>query len=243
MYMPTVGYVNSFETFGSVDGPGVRFVVFLKGCKLRCRYCHNPETWNGEGERYTSEEVFEKAVRYKGYWGKDGGITVSGGEPLLQIDFLTELFALCKKNGISTVIDTSGEPFCSDKTWIKDFDRLINLTDLVILDLKEFDEKRHIALTGKTNKNIFDMAKYLSDRNKDMWIRHVLVPNLTDSEDSLISLRKFIDSLKSVKKVEILPYHSFGIPKWENLNLSYSLYDTVSPSDEDIKKAEKILVY
>lgn len=241
--MPTVGYVNSFESFGSVDGPGVRFVVFLKGCKLRCRYCHNPETWNGEGEKYTAQEVFEKAIRYKGYWGKDGGITVSGGEPLLQIDFLIELFSLCKKKGISTVIDTSGEPFCDNKAWRESFDRLINLTDLVILDLKEYDEKRHIELTGKTNKNIFEMAKHLSDINKDMWIRHVLVPNITDEEKSLLGLRNFIDSLKSVKKVEILPYHAFGIPKWEKLNLAYSLYDASSPTEEQIKRAEEILVY
>ena len=241
--MPTVGYVNSFESFGSVDGPGVRFVVFMQGCNLRCRYCHNPETWNGSGEKYTAQEIFKKAIRYKGYWGKDGGITVSGGEPMMQIEFLTELFALCRENGINTVIDTSGQPFCDDKKWREDFGRLINLTDLVILDLKEFDEKRHIALTGKTNKNILDMAKYLSDINKDMWIRHVLVPGLTDEEESLIHLRKFTDTLKSVKKVEILPYHAFGIPKWEKLNLKYSLYDTQSPDAEQIKRAEEILVY
>lgn len=238
----TMGRVHSLETFGSVDGPGVRFVIFLQGCKMRCKYCHNPETWKmADGEEWTAQALLGRAMRYKGYWGKDGGITVSGGEPLLQIDFVTELFRLAKKKNVHTALDTSAQPFSNDPDFLEKFNELIKYTDLVILDLKEFDDVKHRELTGHSNENILNMAKYLSDHNIPMWIRHVLVPGLTDDEQGLASLYSFIKQLKTVQRVEILPYHTLGLFKWENLNIPYPLADVPTPSDEEVKKAEKLL--
>lgn len=235
------GNIHSLETFGLVDGPGVRFVVFMQGCALRCRYCHNPETWAGGGSPWTARQLFDKAWRYRAYWKGNGGITVSGGEPLLQTEFLTEFFSMAKNRGVNTAIDTAGQPFCRDEAWLARFDKLMELTDLVILDIKEWDEQRHISLTGKTNENIKDMARYLSDMGKPMWIRHVLVPNLTDREDDLRGMAEFIASLKTVKKVEVLPYHAFGMPSWEKLGLDYSLKNAEAPDAEQIKRAEELL--
>ena len=241
------GIINSFETFGLVDGPGVRFVIFLQGCNMRCKYCHNPETWNLKDCNsiiMSSKEVFEKAYRYHYYWGENnsnGGITVSGGEPLLQIEFLIELFTLAKENNVSCVIDTSGEPFTAEKEYLEKFDKLMNLTDLFIIDLKLFDNDKHKELTGKSNKSILNLMTYLSNHNKEMWIRRVLVPNLTDNKEDLINTKKFINTLKTVTKVEILPYHSLAIAKYDKLGIKYSLVDYRSPAEEEIKKAEKIL--
>lgn len=240
------GYVHVLESFGSVDGPGVRFVVFMQGCHLRCKYCHNPDTWNFKGgKEYTPDELLKEALKYKTYWGKDmkkGGVTVSGGEPLCQIEFVTEFFKLLKSKGVHTTLDTAGQPFKRDKEFLEKFDELIKYTDLVMLDLKEFDSKKHKDLTGFDNENIFDMAKYLSDKNIPMWIRHVLVPGITDNEEDLENLRKFIDTLKTVEKVEILPYHTLGLFKWENLKIDYPLKGVRSPYKEEIQKAENILV-
>ncbi|MBQ1389237.1 MAG: pyruvate formate lyase-activating protein [Clostridia bacterium] len=235
------GNVHSLESFGLVDGPGVRFVVFMQGCALRCKYCHNPETWAGGGSLWTPKQLFDKVYRFAPYWKKDGGITVSGGEPLLQIDFLIEFFKLAKKKNIHTAIDTAGQPFSTDETWLAKFDRLMKLTDLIILDLKDWDNESHKQLTGMGNDNIKAMAKYLSDINKPMWIRHVLVPGLTDKEEDLKAISDFISELKSVQRVEILPYHVFGMPQWEKLGLDYQLKDARVPTDEEIKRAEEIL--
>ena len=235
------GNVHSLESFGLVDGPGVRFVVFLQGCALRCKYCHNPETWAGGGSPWTAKQLFDKALRFRPYWKNDGGITISGGEPLLQIDFLIEFFRLAKSKKIHTAIDTAGQPFCTDEKWLSKFDLLMTLTDLVILDIKDWDNESHKALTGMGNDNIKAMAKYLSDTNKPMWIRHVLVPGLTDNEDDLQKISDFISDLRSVKRVEILPYHAMGMPQWEKLGLEYELKDVKSPDDEQIKRAEDIL--
>ena len=177
------GYVHSLESFGSVDGPGVRYVIFLSGCAMRCQFCHNPDTWKmGEGQQYTPSQLLKQALRYKNYWGNKGGITVSGGEPLLQIDFLTELFRQAKAAGVHTTLDTSGNPFTFEEPFISKFNELMAVTDLFMLDIKHIDDEKHKKLTGWTNKNILDMAKYLSDNNKDMWIRHVLVPKVTDDK-------------------------------------------------------------
>ena len=239
--MSATGYVHSLESFGLVDGPGVRFVVFLSGCAMRCKFCHNPDTWSFNGQEWSADELFKKALRYKSYWKDNGGITVSGGEPLLQTDFVCELFSLAKEHSISTVIDTSGQPFCTDEEWLKKFKRLMSVTDLVILDIKSMDEKRHIEITGHTNSNILQMAQYLSDNGHKMWLRHVLVPSLTDDADDLEKLRKFAGNLKTVKRVEILPYHTLGVSKWENLKMDYPLKGVPTPTAEEIKKAEKIL--
>ncbi len=239
-----IGKVHSLETFGSVDGPGVRFVAFLQGCAMRCRYCHNPETWSSAGEEWTASDLFAKAWKYHNYWGKNlqsGGITISGGEPLLQIEFVTEVFRLAKEKGVHTAVDTAGQPFSFSEPFISRFNELLKVTDLFLLDLKEIDEQKHIALTGHTNKNILEMAKYLSDNGKDMWIRHVLVPELTDDESGLKDMSDFIKSLKTVKRVEVLPYHTLGLFKWEKLGIDYSLKDARVPTDEEVKKACDLL--
>lgn len=238
------GRVHSLETFGSVDGPGVRFVAFLQGCAMRCRYCHNPETWALGGEEWTASRLFERAWKYHNYWGKNlqsGGITISGGEPLLQMKFVTEVFRLAKEKGVHTAVDTAGQPFSFSEPFVSEFNELLEVTDLFLLDLKEMNEQKHIALTGHTNKNILEMAKYLSDNGKDMWIRHVLVPDLTDDESGLKEMSSFIGSLKTVKRVEVLPYHTLGLFKWEKLGIEYSLKDARIPTDEEVKKAQNLL--
>ena len=236
------GIVNNIETFGLVDGPGVRFVAFLQGCNMRCKYCHNPETWDkNRGKEWTAEDLFNRAYRYKGYWGKDGGITISGGEPLLQIEFVTEVFRLAKEKGVHTTLDTSGQPFKNDPAFLNKFNELLKYTDLVMLDLKEIETDKHKSLTGFYNENILEMAKYLSEKNIKMWIRHVLVPNHTDDQAGLIKLNKFIKSLKTVDRVEILPYHTLGIVKWAEEKLDYPLEGVPVPTDEQIKRAEELL--
>ncbi len=236
------GRVHSVETFGLVDGPGVRYVIFVQGCHMRCKYCHNPETWSlTEGEELSAKQVFDKAYRYKNYWKNNGGITISGGEPLLQIDFVTEIFKMAKEKNIHTTLDTSGNPFTLEEPFISKFNELMKVTDLFMLDIKEMDEEKHKSLTNWTNANIIEMAKYLSDHGKDMWIRHVLVPGLTDGEEELKKLKELIDNLKTVTKVEILPYHTLGLFKWQNLKIDYPLEGVQVPTGEEVKKAEDIL--
>ena len=236
------GRVHSTESFGSVDGPGVRYVIFMQGCRLRCRYCHNPDTWStGGGEKRTAEELLDSAERYRGYWGRDGGITVSGGEPLLQIDFLLDLFRNAKLRDINTCVDTAGQPFTREPHFLTKFSELCRLTDLFIVDIKHIDPQRHIALTGSGNENILDMLRYLSENGNPVWIRHVLVPELTDDDEYLRRTQEFISSLNNVKKVEILPYHSFGAYKWEKLGIPYSLNNIQPPDKERVENARRIL--
>lgn len=237
-----VGRIHSHETFGLVDGPGVRYVVFMQGCRMRCQYCHNPDTWKlSGGEEWTAEALFQKCWRYHTYWRNNGGITVSGGEPLLQIDFLIEFFKLAKQKGVNTTLDTAGNPFTLEEPFIGKFEELMQYTDLVMLDLKQTDAAAHKKLTGWDNGNILEMARWLSDHGKDMWIRRVLVPGVTDGEEELKQLKQFIDSLKTVKRVEILSYHTLGQFKWENLNIPYPLEDVPTPTPEQVAEAEAIL--
>ena len=240
---PPVGYVHSLESFGSVDGPGVRFVVFLQGCALRCKYCHNPETWSCQGGvEYTPEALFQKVYRYRNYWGKKGGITVSGGEPLRQLDFLTAFFALARSKGVHTALDTAGQPFRpDDPEYRAAFDRLMQSTSLVILDLKEIDPEKHRQLTGQDNANILAMARHISELGVPLWIRHVLVPGLTDDEEGLRRTADFIASLRTVQRVEVLPYHTLGLFKWEKLGIPYPLPDAVPPTAEQVRRAEELL--
>lgn len=236
-----IGYIHSLESFGLVDGPGVRFVVFLQGCSMRCKFCHNPETWHSGGEEWTPKKLYERILRYRKYWAKNGGITVSGGEPLLQMDFVTELFKLAKADGVHTTIDTAGQPFSDDTEWMQRFSELMSVTDLVMLDLKEMDPVGHKALTGFDNSNILKMAECLSGNDKAMWIRHVLVPDLTDDVNDLEEMYKFISRLKTVERVEVLPYHTLGIIKWESIGIKYPLEGVPTPTKEQIELAEKIL--
>lgn len=193
----TKGYIHSLESFGSVDGPGVRFVIFTSGCAMRCQFCHNPDTWNMQsGTQYTADELIAKALKYRSYWGSEGGITVSGGEPLLQIDFLLELFEKAKEKGIHTVIDTSGQPFTKQEPFFSKFQKLMEYTDLILLDLKQIDEEQHQILTGCTGKNILELAQYLSEIHKPVWIRHVLVPGGSDKDEYLDRLSTFIQDIE-----------------------------------------------
>ena len=236
------GRVHSIESFGLVDGPGVRSGVFLKGCNLRCRYCHNPDTWTKEGgEEWEAEGLFQKLYRFKPYWKNKGGITVSGGEAMLQMEFVTDLFSIAKKHDIHTALDTSGGPFCMEPDYLESFQKLMDVTDLFILDMKEMDPERHKALTGQDNRNILAFARYLSAHKKPMRVRHVLVPELTDSSESLEALYDFIRELKSVERVEILPYHTMGVHKWEALGIPYSLKNVLPPTEEEVRRAEEIL--
>ena len=236
------GRVHSLETFGLVDGPGVRFVIFMQGCRMRCQYCHNPETWRmDDGEEWTAEELFDKAYRYKNYWKQDGGITVSGGEPLLQLEFVTEFFRLAKEKGVHTALDTSGHTFSMVPDYLEKFDVLMQYTDLFMLDIKEMDEEKHGKLTAQSNRDIMALAQYLSDHGKTMWVRHVLVPGLTDEEAGLVALKRFLDRLKTVERTEILPYHTLGEMKWNDLGIPYPLAGVPMPADHEVKRAEELL--
>ena len=191
-----MGKVFQLESFGSVDGPGVRFIIFFAGCPLRCKYCHNPDSWNlADGKDYTAEELLKEAESCKSYWGSKGGITVSGGEPLFQLDFLLELFEKAKQRGINTCIDTSGAPFTREGEWFEKFKRLMDVTDTVLMDIKHIDEEEHVKLTGKSGKNIREMFAYLDEIKKPIWIRHVLVPGITDNDEYLEKTRDFIRTL------------------------------------------------
>ena len=235
------GKIHSVETLGAADGPGLRFVLFLQGCGLRCKYCHNPDTWAAcNAERTaTAEDIANEIIGYKNYFGKKGGVTVSGGEPLLQLDFLTELFKILKQNGIHTAIDTSGAPY---NEYDPRYKELLALTDLVILDIKHIDDLKCRELTGTGNIATKKFAKTLSDNGVAMWIRQVLVPGLTDDENDLQRTREWINTLKTVERVEVLPYHTLGKPKYEQLGLSYPLGDTPIPTREQIDKAKAILI-
>ncbi len=236
------GYIHQFESFGCVDGPGSRFIVFLSGCPMRCLFCHNPDTWDMQkGKVYEASDVLKEALSCRSYWGKKGGITVSGGEPLMQIDFLTELFSLAKEKNINTCIDTSGAPFTSEGPWFEKFQKLMQVTDLLLMDIKHINEEEHIKLTGHTGKNIIQMFRYLDQIKKPIWIRHVLTPGITDNDDYLVQTRDFIRSLGNVERVEILPYHSLGAAKYKDLGIEYSLKNTPSPSADRIENAKKIL--
>ncbi len=230
--------LHSIESFGTVDGPGIRFVLFLQGCHLQCKYCHNRDTWDINGGEYKSvDEIIGKINRYKNYMLlSGGGVTVTGGEPLLQASFLLELFKKLKENGISTCIDTSGMVVLTDL--IKE---VLKYTDLVLLDIKHIDDEKCKELVGCSNKKELEFAKYLSENNINMWIRQVLVPGYTDSKQDLIKLKEFLQTLKTVQKVQILPYHSMGKFKWEKLRQTYPLEGVRDANQEDVERAKKIL--
>lgn len=236
-----LGAIHSIETFGLVDGPGVRYVIFMQGCHMRCKFCHNADTWKVKEPDQSAEAVLKKALRYRPYWKENGGITVSGGEPLLQIDFLIELFTQAKKEGVHTTLDTCGQPFTFKESFFSKFKQLMKVTDLVLLDIKHIDEKAHKELTGHTNQNILEFAKYLSDIQKTVWIRHVLVPTINTDEVYLKRLHQFVAQLKNVERVEVLPYHTLGAYKWKELGLEYPLEGIPTPSDQQLKIANTIL--
>lgn len=237
------GRIHSLESFGTVDGPGVRFVVFLQGCPMRCAYCHNPDTWamNG-GTMMEVSEIIEDYERNRSFY-KDGGLTVTGGEPLLQIDFLIELFTEAKKRDIHTCIDTSGIVYKPDnKALIEKLDVLMKLTDLVMLDIKHIDPQKHKELTSQPNDGILAFAQYLSDRNVPVWIRHVVVPGITDDDEYLFKLGYFIGGLKNLKALDVLPYHTMGKPKYEKLGIDYKLKDVPAMNQKDVIVKKEVIL-
>ncbi len=237
------GFIHSKESFGTVDGPGIRYVVFMQGCPMRCLYCHNPDTWEiGTGERVTAEEILTEYNKNISFY-KNGGITVTGGEPLLQIDFIIDLFRKAKEQNIHTCIDTSGATYNPNNTeCVERFRELVKYTDLVMLDIKHIDPEKHKALTGMDNKNILAFAKFLEEKNVALWIRHIIVRGYTDDKDDLIRLGEFIGKLKNLKALDVLPYHTMGVGKYKELNIPYPLQGIEPlPVAEAVSAKEHIL--
>lgn len=234
-----LGNIHSIETCGTVDGPGVRFVVFMQGCPMRCLYCHNPDTWKlDENKLISTDEIIKQYEGVKEF--ARGGITVTGGEPLMQIDFVIELFKKAREKNIHTALDSCGITFNKNNT--EKFDELIKYTSLVLLDIKHIDNDEHKKLTAHSNDNVLDFARYLSDNNVPIWLRHVVVPNITDDEKYLSQLGKFIATLKSVKALDVLPYHDMAIPKYENLGIDYPLKDTPALTKDKAIEARNIIL-
>ncbi|MUG64867.1 MULTISPECIES: pyruvate formate-lyase-activating protein [Paenibacillus] len=232
------GHVHSLETFGTVDGPGIRFVLFMQGCLLKCQYCHNPDTWGlNEGREMTINEVLSEIESYLPYYrSSGGGLTVSGGEPTLQYPFVTELFREVKRRwNLHTALDTNGynEP--------EKIRELLEVTDLVLLDLKHIDDEKHIVLTGKSNERTLKTARWLSDHGRKMWVRHVYVPGIHEDQEDLHRLGQFIGTLQGVEKFEILPYHQMGVYKWEALGKAYPLEGVPSPTEAEVDRAYRLI--
>ena len=235
-----LGNIHSIESCGTVDGPGIRFVVFLQGCPMRCKYCHNPDSWSTETNQQMSvSEILEKYDGVKEFV-KSGGLTVTGGEPLMQIDFVTELFKAAKAKNIHTALDTSGILFNKGNT--AKIDELLKYTDLVLLDIKHINNEEHIKLTGLPNTNILEFAQYLSQKKLPMWVRHVVVPEITYNEKYLRELGEFIGKLRNVKALDVLPYHDMAIPKYENLGINYPLKDVKPLTKEEALKARGFIL-
>lgn len=233
------GNIHSIESFGTVDGPRIRFVVFTQGCPLRCKYCHNPDTWSTDINKEMSvEDIIKEYEGVKEFIS--GGITITGGEPLIQIDFITELFKVCKSKNIHTALDTSGITFNPNDT-IK-IDKLLEYTDLVLLDIKHINDEEHIKLTGYSNKNILLFAEYLSQKNIPVWIRHVVVPTITFNKKYLEELGEFLATLKNIKALDVLPYHDMGKAKYKNMNIKYPLEDIEPLTKEQAVEARNYIL-
>lgn len=237
------GRIHSVETFGTVDGPGLRYIIFTQGCPLRCQFCHNPDTWKmSDGKMMTVQELVDDILDYLPFFqASGGGVTVSGGEPLLQCKFLIHLFKELKKYGIHTTIDTSGGLFSSSPHYLETLDELLELTDLVLLDLKQINAEKHKKLTGLSNEHILAFATHLKEKDVPVWVRHVLVPERSDFDEDLHALRNFIDTLPNVEKIEVLPYHKLGVYKYEALGMDYPLEGIEPPTEERVRNAEMIL--
>jgi len=237
------GYIHSTESFGTVDGPGIRFVVFTQGCPMRCKYCHNPDTWNpGEGMRMSPEEIMKQYDKNREFY-TNGGITVTGGEPLMQIDFLLELFKLAKSKQVHTCLDTSGIMYHEgDSAYNHKLDELMKYTDLVMLDIKHIDPEAHQELTAQENKGILQFVEYLAQKDVSVWIRHVVVPGITDDPEALKRLGRFIGRFHNIKALDVLPYHTMGVVKYQNLGIPYPLEGVEPLSKKDAVKAREIVL-
>ena len=237
------GYIHSIESFGTVDGPGLRFVVFTQGCPMRCKYCHNPDTWEvGKGNTMSPEEIIAQFERNREFY-KNGGITVTGGEPLLQIDFMLALFRLAKEKGIHTCIDTSGITYREgESAYNQKLDELMTMTDLVMLDIKHIDDDAHKELTGQHNTGILAFARYLDSKHVPLWIRHVIVPGITDDPEEHKRLARFIAHLSNIKALDVLPYHTMGVSKYEKLGIPYPLEGLEALPKQEAAKAKETII-
>ena len=235
-----IGKVHSIETFGAVDGPGIRYIIFLTGCKFRCLYCHNPDTWFS-GKDMSVDSIIEDALKYKSFWKNDGGITISGGEPLLQLDFVNSLFKKAKEKDINTCIETSGGLDLSSTSRIDTFKNILKNTNTVIFDIKGANNELFKKVTIQDNTESMSALDIIDSSNIDLWIRYVLVPGLTDDINDIYNLKEIINLLNRVKKVEVLPYHTLGVSKYKELGIKYSLLETEVPSTESLNKAKAIL--
>ena len=239
----TKGYVHSIETCGTVDGPGLRYVIFLQGCPMRCQYCHNPDTWEmNRGQEMTVEEVLKSFYHNTAFY-KSGGVTVTGGEPMMQLDFLIELFTELHEGGFHTCLDTSGIVYQpKNEKVMEKIERLMDVTDLVMLDIKHMDESKHKVLTAHSNEPILAFAKYLDKKGIPIWIRHVVVPGITLYKEYLEQLGEFMANLSNVKALDVLPYHSMGKVKYESLGMDYPLKDTKDATKEEAAAAKSIVL-
>lgn len=238
-----LGKIHSIETCGTVDGPGIRYVIFTQGCPMRCKYCHNPDTWSLEPEKQMSVQELIDDFSHCQSFLKNGGVTVTGGEPMLQMDFLIELFTAFKKKGVHTCIDTSGIVYQeNNKQFMEKLDLLLSLTDLVMLDIKHINEEKHIALTGCSNRNIISFANYLAKKSIPVWIRHVVVPEITLLDEDLFELGYFLGSLTNIKALDVLPYHNLGEVKYEQLNIPYPLKDVEPVDKKEAIRARNIIL-
>ncbi len=238
------GRIHSLESFGTVDGPGTRFVVFVQGCPMRCAYCHNPDTWSMVGgKQMEASEIIEQYERNKAFYQNGGGLTVTGGEPLMQVDFLIELFTLAKERGIHTCIDSSGIAFKPDnQAFIEKLDKLMPLTDLVMLDIKHIDPEKHKELTSQPNDGILAFCSYLDKKGVDMWIRHVVVPGITDDDKYLFDLGYFIGQFSNLKALDVLPYHTMGEAKYEKLGMEYKLKGVPAMDKDKVLDKKKVIL-
>lgn len=239
-----LGKISSEESMGLVDGPGIRYVVFLQGCMLRCKYCHNPETWdiNGNCQLVEPKDLIDKISRYKAYFGKEGGVTFSGGEPLLQPDFLIKCLTLAKEKGIHTAIDTAGKTWASDEQ----LEKILSLSDLVILDIKAVKEEDYKELTGQNMSSFKKFISLLNKHNKKLWLRQVIVPNLNDTQENIKNLSDFIEKnfkKDNILKIELLPYKSIGVHKYRTLGLKYRLEGVEDMNEDKCKNLEKQLIF
>ena len=238
----TTGYIHSKESFGTVDGPGIRYVLFMQGCPARCLYCHNPDTWDMHGGTpVTVEEVLSDYRKNRMFY-QNGGITVSGGEPLLQLSFVRELFAAAKREGIHTCIDTAGLTFHTTPTYLAELDDLLTHTDLVMLDIKHTDPPKHKALTGQDNQAVLAFARYLAEKNVPVWIRRVVVEGWTDDEEELLALGRLIGGMPNVKALDVLPYHTMGVHKYTDLGIPYPLANAAPLSTEKAAWAKQTIL-
>lgn len=237
------GYIHSIESCGTVDGPGIRYVIFMQGCPMRCQYCHNPDTWNGaSGKKMTIQEVLKGFYSNTAFY-KTGGVTVTGGEPMLQMEFLIELFRELKQHGVHTCLDTSGIMYQNrDRKFMDQLEELLPLTDLVMLDIKHIRPDKHVELTGFSNEGILAFAKYLDRKAVPVWVRHVIVPGVTFYREYLEELGTFMGGLNNIKALDVLPYHSMGVTKYEELNIEYPLLGVPDATNDDAKAARQTIL-